>query len=177
MKVTNNKILIIGGSAGIGFEIAKLFSQDNKVIITGRSERKLQRAAEELRNVSTIVSDVSDAEHVEQLVGNIYAEHPDLNILVNNAGKAFLYNLAAEGVDGFGKAAEEIETNFLSIIRMNEKLLNVTKHCVVIATLFHVAHKFFGARTKSVRILLLPLAKVITYRSFPFLYPNRYGTG
>ena len=39
MKTTDNLILITGGSAGIGFEIAKLFSENgNQVIITGRNQ-------------------------------------------------------------------------------------------------------------------------------------------
>jgi uncharacterized oxidoreductase len=36
MKATKNSVLVIGGSAGIGLEIARLFSaKGNKVIITG----------------------------------------------------------------------------------------------------------------------------------------------
>lgn len=38
MNTTNNTILITGGSAGIGFEIAKLLSEKgNNIIITGRN--------------------------------------------------------------------------------------------------------------------------------------------
>lgn len=123
MNSTHNKILIIGGSAGIGFEIAKLLSRDNKIIITGRNEQRLLKAAADLKNATAVVSDVSDAADVERLVKLLYAEHPDLNIVINNAGKAFVYDLAAEGVDGFDKASQEMNTNFLSIIRLNEKLL------------------------------------------------------
>jgi len=123
MKSTNNKILIIGGSAGIGFEIAKLFSTENKVIITGRNERRLKEAAAKLKDVTAIASDVSCGQEVDELVKHLYAKHPDLNIVVNNAGKAFVYNVTGDGVDGFSKATEEIQTNFLSIIRLNEKLL------------------------------------------------------
>jgi uncharacterized oxidoreductase len=123
MNATHNKILIIGGSAGIGFEIAKLLSRDNKVIITGRNEQRLLKASADLKNVTAVVSDVSDAADVDRLVKLLYAEHPDLNIVINNAGKAFVYDLAAEGVDGFDKASQEMNTNYLSIIRLNEKLL------------------------------------------------------
>ncbi|WP_439556531.1 SDR family NAD(P)-dependent oxidoreductase [Dyadobacter sp.] len=56
MKTTGNTILITGGSAGIGWEIAKAFSvSGNQVIITGRDEQRLANAASQLKNVTPIV--------------------------------------------------------------------------------------------------------------------------
>jgi uncharacterized oxidoreductase len=43
MKTSNNTILITGGGSGIGYEIAKLFSADNKVIITGRMPKNWKK--------------------------------------------------------------------------------------------------------------------------------------
>jgi len=123
MKTSNNKILIIGGSAGIGFSIAQLLSADNKVVITGRNAARLQAAAAKLKNTTAIVGDISDSADVDRLVEQVYREHPDLNIVINNAGKAFVYDLAAEQAAGYDKAGQEILTNYLSIIRLNEKLL------------------------------------------------------
>lgn len=127
MKTSNNTILITGGSAGIGFEFAKLFSVDNKVIITGRSEQRLKEAASKLKNVTAILGDVSDAGDVEKLVATIYKEHPDLNVVINNAGRAHVYDPLAENANAFEKASEEMMTNYLSIIRLNEKLLPLLK--------------------------------------------------
>lgn len=128
MKTTNNTVLISGGSAGIGLEIAKLLSEKgNKVIITGRNEVRLQQAASQLKNVSTIVSDVSNAEDVENLVSQIKSEFPDLNMVINNAGRALVYDIIEENVNAFEKAEDEMLTNYLSIIRLNEKLLPVLK--------------------------------------------------
>ncbi len=123
MRTTNNKILIIGGSAGIGFEIAKLLSAGNNVIITGRDKSRLQQAVSKLKNTTAIVSDIADSTDVEVLVKKLYSEHPDLNVVINNAGKAFVYDLVADGADGFDKAGQEMLTNYLAIIRLNEKLL------------------------------------------------------
>ena len=123
MRTTNKTILIIGGSAGIGFEIAKLLSADNTVIITGRDKARLQQAAAKLKNTTAIVSDIADAADVDALVQKIYLEHPDLDVVINNAGKAFVYDLAGDGVDGYDKAGQEMLTNYLAIIRLNEKLL------------------------------------------------------
>ncbi|HEY4107878.1 SDR family oxidoreductase [Puia sp.] len=128
MNTSNNTILITGGSAGIGFEIAKALSSDNRIIITGRNPERLNAAAAQLPNTTAILGDVSDAKDVETLVATLGKNHRDLNIVINNAGKsAPVYNLATEGVDAFTKAGEEMLTNYLSVIRLNEKLLPLLK--------------------------------------------------
>lgn len=124
MKTTNNTILITGGSKGIGFEIAKLLSEKgNNVIITGRNEERLKQAAAKLKNVKTIVSDVTKAGDVEKLVTQISTDFPQLNMVINNAGQAFVFDITAENANGFEKAEDEMLTNYLSVIRLNEKLL------------------------------------------------------
>jgi len=128
MKTTNNTVLITGGSAGIGFEIARLLSaKGNHVIITGRKEERLKNAASQLQNVTAIVSDVSEADEVNQLTERLYKDFPELNIVINNAGHALLYDITAPGVNAFEKAQEELLTNYLSVIRLNEKLLPLLK--------------------------------------------------
>jgi len=127
MKTSQNTILITGGSAGIGLELAKkLSAQNNHVIIVGRNHDRLQKAAAQLQNVTTITGDISNADDVEKLVAKLNAEHPDLNVVINNAGAANLNNLA-DDTNTFEKASEEILTNYLSVIRLNEKLLPLLK--------------------------------------------------
>jgi uncharacterized oxidoreductase len=124
MKISNNTILITGGSAGIGFELAKALSnKGNHVIIVGRNEQRLKEAAAQLQNTTAIVGDVSDAADVDRLVDVLRRDHPGLNIVINNAGKAFAYDLVAEGANVFEKAGEEMLTNYLSIVRLNERLI------------------------------------------------------
>lgn len=128
MKTTNNTILITGGSAGIGFETAKLLiAQGNKVIITGRDQRRLDEAKASLGDVTVIKADVSKAEEVAQLVATVKKDFPTLNIVVNNAGRALLYNLADQNEDAFANAEDEMLTNYLSIIRLNQQLLPLLK--------------------------------------------------
>lgn len=127
MKTSNNTVLISGGSKGIGFEIAKLFSAGgNKVIITGRDKQRLDKALEQLKNATGIVSDVSKKEDTEALVARVKKDFPDLNIVINNAAQGILYDIAnSEGA--FEIAEDEILTNYLSVIRLNEKLLPLLK--------------------------------------------------
>lgn len=126
MKTSKNTILVTGGGSGIGFEIAKLFSQaDNHVIITGRNEARLQQAASKLQNVSAIACDITNEQDVEKLVKSISTDFPNLNILINNAGNASYFNLLTPNVNAFEKASDEMNTNFLSVVRLTEKLLPI----------------------------------------------------
>jgi uncharacterized oxidoreductase len=128
MNTTNNTVLITGGGSGIGFEIAKLFSENgNHVIITGRNEKRLQDASSKLKNVNFIVSDVSNEQDVNQLVAKIENDFPALNIVINNAGRSIVYNLAKENINGLDKSMEEMATNYFSVIRLTEKLLPLLK--------------------------------------------------
>jgi len=123
MNTTNKTVLITGGGSGIGFEIAKLFSENgSKVIITGRSEARLRDAVVKLNNADYIVADVTKEDDTEKLVDHIKANYPALDVLINNAGSASAYNLG-ENAGVFEKAGNEILTNYLSVARLTEKLL------------------------------------------------------
>jgi uncharacterized oxidoreductase len=123
MRTSKNTVLITGGSAGIGFEIAKqLSNNNNEVIITGRNAERLNNAAARLRHVTAINADVTNPADVEALVARIERDFPHLNMVINNAGAAFLADIKS-GTDIFDKANAEMLTNYLSVLRLNEKLL------------------------------------------------------
>lgn len=123
MNITNKTILITGGGSGIGFEIAKqLIAKGNRVIITGRNEDKLNKAAQQLNGASYIASDINKAEDVERLSAYLIEQFNGLDILINNAGHAYAHDLNT-AVDIAAKAAEEIQTNYIAAIHITEKLL------------------------------------------------------
>lgn len=126
MKTTKNTVLITGGSAGIGLAIAKKFlAEGNTVIITGRDEARLQGALAQLPGATGIPFDVTRTEDVNRLVKKVQSDFPSLNVLINNAGRAFVHSLAASGSSE--KAADEMTTNYLSVIHLNEKLLPILR--------------------------------------------------
>ncbi|WCT14773.1 SDR family oxidoreductase [Mucilaginibacter jinjuensis] len=127
MNISNKTVLIIGGSAGIGFETAKLLtSKGNKVIITGRDENRLKAAAAKIEGVSYFVGDVSSEADTLKLVDYINQNFPQLDVLINNAGRAVVYQLT-DNANAFDIASDEILTNYLAIIRLTEKLLPVLR--------------------------------------------------
>lgn len=87
MQITNNTILITGGSSGIGLAIAEEFLKvGNEVLICGRRENKLSEAKEKFPLLHTKVCDVSKRSEREELFRWATAQFPKINMLVNNAG-------------------------------------------------------------------------------------------
>lgn len=85
MDLQNNTILITGGSSGIGLELARQLFDKNTILICGRTLEKLERSKEEIPSLHLLQCDISKPEECEKLRNWIQTEHPECNMLVNNA--------------------------------------------------------------------------------------------
>ena len=87
-RLKDKVALITGGTSGIGAETARLFiSEGAKVIISGRSEEKGSKLANELGdNARYCVSDVTKEDDIKEAVKFTTDSYGKLDILFNNAG-------------------------------------------------------------------------------------------
>lgn len=99
----------------------------NKVIITGRSEERLQKAIAKLHNVVAIATDINNPDAVNNLVTRVNNEFGALDILINNAGQAYYFRLDDDNASAAEKAAHEMQTNYVSVINLTEKFLPLLK--------------------------------------------------
>ena len=92
LDIASSTVLITGGSGGIGLGLARCFVQAGAtVLITGRREQQLKEAVEELNHLGKkkVVYRVNDVEKIADrsaLYDWVTSEHPETNVLINNAG-------------------------------------------------------------------------------------------
>jgi 3-oxoacyl-[acyl-carrier protein] reductase len=89
MKIENAKVLVTGGSSGIGFDTARMLRERGAAVaICGRDREKVERAAGEIGALA-IAGDVADEADAVRMVRSVIEAFPAYNVLVNNAGFGF----------------------------------------------------------------------------------------
>ncbi|KIA87706.1 SDR family oxidoreductase [Flavobacterium sp. AED] len=128
MELRDKTILITGGASGIGLEAAKQFLENgSKVIITGRSQAKLDAAKKLHPSITAINSDVANAEEAASLFEEIQ-KLGGIDILYNNAGVISKpQNLGIANKVHFETAEYEMSINYLGVIRMNNLFMDMLK--------------------------------------------------
>jgi short-subunit dehydrogenase len=78
--------VVTGGSSGIGAALArKLATREWHCVLVGRSEDRLRKVAEKVGGEYE-VCDVADREAVARMAASVTSRHPEIGLLVNNAG-------------------------------------------------------------------------------------------
>lgn len=124
MQLSHNKILVTGGASGIGKGLVERFLQEkNEVIICGRRKEPLEEMAGRWPGLITRTCDLEKAADREALYAWVAKEHPDLNVLVNNAG---IQNWMSIGDEQFvERAGQEIAINIEAPIHLTNLFLGL----------------------------------------------------
>jgi uncharacterized oxidoreductase len=123
MKMTGNTILITGGGSGIGRGLAEKFhALGNKVIIAGRNVARLVEVAAANPGMAIMALDIADGAGIEAFAKQVVADHPALNLVINNAGV-----MTPEQIDTdpatIAVTEATVITNLLGPIRLSLALL------------------------------------------------------
>ncbi|KAH7382522.1 hypothetical protein DE146DRAFT_623361 [Phaeosphaeria sp. MPI-PUGE-AT-0046c] len=112
MSARVGTILIVGGTAGIGEQLAHRFhSLGKKVIVTGRNQDKLTAMAQELGGLEVRGFDIAELSTLKANVTGLLNDFPDIDTVILNAGIQKSFNLYDPSSITPGEIAREIETN------------------------------------------------------------------
>jgi len=105
--LAGKRVLITGGGTGLGRGVARVFVEHGATVhLWGRRRAVLEEAAEGIGadrpgTVQVQTVDVRQADQVEAAVAQMWAEHPPLTGLVNNAAANFIAPTAAISARAF----------------------------------------------------------------------------
>ena len=121
MQLMHQKVLLTGGSSGVGFALAKeLVRRGNSVLITGRNPDRLAVAAEKLSgDVLTFAGDQAKQDDLERLVAFVKKQWNSFSVLINNAAIQYTYRLEEQpGETLIRNVAYEVQVNFTSVVQL-----------------------------------------------------------
>lgn len=114
----NKTALITGASAGIGYELSKIFAKNSyDLVLVSRNKERLEVIAEEMEDhhgiaAKVIPKDLSKSLTPQELYDDIVNDGIQIDVLVNNAGFGLNGNFTEFSAD---KHAELIQVNVSSL--------------------------------------------------------------
>ncbi len=127
MNIKNKRIVITGGTSGIGYEMTKYLHSDNEVIVISRSTSKLNKLDQDFEGVITYQADLSKLDDIKAVADTIAKDFESIDLLINNAA---IQNTATFLDDEFKyeNIAHEITLNFTSVCSLTYLLLPALLH-------------------------------------------------
>jgi NAD(P)-dependent dehydrogenase (short-subunit alcohol dehydrogenase family) len=127
--VNGKTVLITGASSGIGQAAAfKIARAGGIPLLVARSADKLEETRQQIVDMGpahtayAYSADISDPESVDRLVEQVLADHPSVDVLVNNAGRSIRRSIALS-YDRFHDFERTIQLNYLGTIKLIMGLL------------------------------------------------------
>ncbi len=124
--MTQETALITGASAGIGWELARLFAADkSNLVLVARRRERLEELAAELRkqpgiDVRVVAADLGRANAPQAIVDQLTRDGVAIDVLVNNAGFGALGPVAELDLD---RQMEMIQVNVAALTHLSRLLL------------------------------------------------------
>lgn len=129
MNLENKRILITGGSAGIGKALIREFLQHGvqQIAVVGRKEAALEQLQREFPETPFLLlpGDVSKTEDLDRVITQVSQRWGDLDMLINNAGvvsAGLLSEMREEDI------ISQININLTGLILLTKKALPLLKN-------------------------------------------------
>ncbi len=121
-KVRDRVVLISGGSSGIGRAVAlKVAGAGARVVICARGEDELAATKQEIEDAGgrcwTYRVDLADPAAADAFIRQVLAEHGQVDVLINNAGRS-IRRAIASSYDRFHDFERTMQLNYFGALRL-----------------------------------------------------------
>jgi thioester reductase-like protein len=128
-KIINGRTVVItGASSGIGRATAlKVAAAGGIPLLVARGLEKLEALREEIEAMGGTAhvysADLSDMDAIDDVVARMLADHPAIDMLVNNAGRSIRRSIKLSEADRFHDFERTMQLNYFGAIKMIMALL------------------------------------------------------
>jgi len=127
MKLENKRVVITGGTSGIGYRLVEHLHRDNHLIVISKNPDRLRDLSREFSGVITYPADLSRAEDIEEVSDAIVKRFEFIDVLINNAAVQNAQTFLDEKFR-HESIAREITINLTCICSMTYLLLPALLH-------------------------------------------------
>ena len=127
MKPVGKRILITGGTSGIGRELVWQLHKHNEVIVIARPTERLERLMIEIDGIKAYGADLGWQEDINSVGQKISEDYPELDLVIHNAAVQHPPHFIDENFCP-DHMVEEITLNFTAICSLTARLLPSLMH-------------------------------------------------
>lgn len=122
MQLTGKKIVLTGGTSGIGLEVLRRIQEKNQIIVIARQGDRLLKQHWVSRHVNFLPCDLSQTDQIDSAVNQIVEQFNKVDILINNAAVQYTPQFTDPNFT-FESITDEIQVNFTSICQLTHLLV------------------------------------------------------
>ncbi len=121
MRLAEHKILITGGSTGIGLALTRaLYQQGNEILICGREAARLATAKQEMPRLHVIQADIAETDDLKRVIAEAEEQLGGLSLLINNAALQFNYDFTQADIDtALHNIQYELQVNLGALMKLS----------------------------------------------------------
>lgn len=127
MIIKNKRIVITGGTSGIGYQLMRQLHADNEVIMISRDDEKMAMLSQEFEGLICYQADLSKLKDIENVTTKVLNQYASIDILINNAAIQFTPTFIDETFT-YESISHEITLNFTSVCSLSYLLLPALQH-------------------------------------------------
>lgn len=121
-KVKGRVVVVTGASSGIGESTAKMLAKSGaKVMLVARKIEELKRVQSEIQEMGgeayIYTCNITDMDNCDELIDKIIADHGEVKVLVNNAGRSIRRSIM-HSFDRFHDFERTMQLNYFGALRL-----------------------------------------------------------